>query len=801
MKSTLTLILLGVSFLALAQNFPIGHRSINFKDPARSGGFSIGGGTTMPTGGTGRDIGTEVYYPATSAGDNTPFATGNFPLVVIGHGFAMTWDAYKTLTDSLVRNGFIVALPRTEGSLLPAPNHLDFGKDLAKVAELFAAQNTVSGSVFNGKHNGRTAIGGHSMGGGATFLADAFAPASVLCYFTFAAAETNPKSSSAAKTITRPHLLFAGTYDCVAPPAQHQTLMWDSLLVSTCKTYINITKAYHCAFADNNFNCGFGEGTCITAGGYSATAQQALVRRYLNPYLDYYLKGVCGSWTNFQSMLDTTTTANVQRVCNNQIPQNAAISGNNTFCTSNNTLLTAAPTGFTYNWSNGANTSSISVGTAGNYTVSVGNGICEITSSPFAVSELAPPAPLVSLMGSDTVCSGIASLVYTTDVQSGVTYDWTLPQGWSISNGNNTSTITATSSAQSGTISVSAQNTCGNSNVLSLNVTVKPSNLGTAGSITGNTITCANTAQTYSIATVNGADNYVWTLPQGWTIVNGDGTTSISVTPSSSGTINVSAENSCGATAPSSLSITVNDAPQLSGSILGPDTICIGNTTGVYYAVNQVSNANDYTWNLPNGWTFVGSGNTFAPIINISGSGTLSVSASNTCGSSNSLQLPIIVVDTPQVSIIQNGNILSALPTTAGDSYQWYLNGNPTGGSSSTITATANGDYSVVVTNSNTLCVGTAKLSGVIVSGIENVFLSSIQVFPNPAKSVLIMTIPQYPDATKAVLTDLYGRTIFEQPITTNVTQLEVSELSAGVYVLNINTNYGTKTVRVVVEK
>lgn len=754
----------------------------------------------MPTGGTGRDIGTEVYYPATSAGDNTPFAAGTFPLVVIGHGFAMTWDAYKTLTDSLVKNGYIVALPRTEGSLLPAPSHLDFGKDLAKVAELFAAQNTVSGSVFNGKHNGRTAIGGHSMGGGATFLADAFAPASVYCYFTFAAAETNPKSSSAAKAITRPHLLFAGTYDCVAPPAQHQNLMWDSLLVSTCKTYINITKAYHCAFADNNFNCGFGEGTCITAGGYSATAQQALVRKYLNPYLDYYLKGVCESWIMFQSMLDTTTTANVQRVCNNSIPQNATVTGNNTFCSGNSTTLTAAPAGFTYQWTGGGSSSTLSVNTAGNYTVTVSNGICAINSAPFNVSELPTPAALTTLSGKDTVCSGIAALTYTTNQQPGVTYNWTVPAGWSITSGSSTFTIEVTSSAQSGTIEVTASNSCGSSNTLSKSITVVSSNLGVVGSISGNLDVCLGSTQTYSVATVNGADNYVWTLPAGWSIQSGNGSNNITVTTGFSGSVQVSAENNCGVSTPSSVSVTISDVPQLSGEILGPDTLCVGNTTGVYYAVNQVNNATDYTWNLPTGWSFVGSGNTFAPIINLSGSGTISVSASNSCGSGNVLQLPIIVVDTPQVNISQNGNVLSVSPATAGQTYQWYLNGNAVGGNSSSITTTANGDYSVVVTNTNS-CLGTAKLSGVIVSGMENVILSAIQIFPNPVKGILRITIPQYPDATKAVLTDLYGRTIFELPITTNVTQLEVSALSAGVYVLNINTNYGTKTVRIVVEK
>ena len=216
-KQILSLLFIYATLCASAQTYLVGHKSINFKDASRTGGFSISGGTTNPTGGTGRNVGTEIYYPATAAGDNTPVASGNFPVIVFGHGFAMGWDSYTTLWDSMVRNGYIICFPRTEGSLLPAPSHGDFGKDLAKVADLMLAGT----SPFSGSVNGRVAIGGHSMGGGATFLANQYT-SSPICYFTFAAAETNPKATLAAKNITKPHLVFSGTYDCVAPPAAHQ---------------------------------------------------------------------------------------------------------------------------------------------------------------------------------------------------------------------------------------------------------------------------------------------------------------------------------------------------------------------------------------------------------------------------------------------------------------------------------------------------------------------------------------------------------------------------------------------------
>ena len=40
-----------------SQNYKVGHTSITFNDPTRSGGYGSGGGP-------GRQIGSEIYYPA-----------------------------------------------------------------------------------------------------------------------------------------------------------------------------------------------------------------------------------------------------------------------------------------------------------------------------------------------------------------------------------------------------------------------------------------------------------------------------------------------------------------------------------------------------------------------------------------------------------------------------------------------------------------------------------------------------------------------------------------------------------------
>ena len=102
-----------LAFGLAAQNFPIGQRTMNFTDPARSN----------------RPVPAEVYYPGLTAGINTPLAEGKFPVISFGHGFLMAYDYYLNLKDSLVPLGYIMAFAKTETGLLP--NHLKLGKDLA----------------------------------------------------------------------------------------------------------------------------------------------------------------------------------------------------------------------------------------------------------------------------------------------------------------------------------------------------------------------------------------------------------------------------------------------------------------------------------------------------------------------------------------------------------------------------------------------------------------------------------------------------------------------------------------------
>ena len=108
-----TTVLVCIARMALtASAYEIGHTSTVYLDPARDN----------------RQVGVEIYYPATVAGDDVPVApppAGGFPPIAFGHGYMMAYDDYDYMWTALVPAGYILALPRTEGGLFPS--HEEFG--------------------------------------------------------------------------------------------------------------------------------------------------------------------------------------------------------------------------------------------------------------------------------------------------------------------------------------------------------------------------------------------------------------------------------------------------------------------------------------------------------------------------------------------------------------------------------------------------------------------------------------------------------------------------------------------------
>ncbi len=297
MRLTLLLCFLLATMTAFTQSLPVGKRTIAFVDPSRSN----------------RNVPTELFYPAASAGSNTPLASGTekYPVIVFGHGFVMTPAAYTWLADSLVKNGFLVAMPSTEGGF--SPSHEQFGRDLAFLAQRIVSLNDSSSNFLFGRVSNKSAVGGHSMGGGCSLLAMTYNQ-QINAVFNFAAAETNPSAKAAALTIQKPSLLFAGSLDCIVPPSEQQTMY--SNVPYACKTFVNVTGGLHCHFGNNDATCAFGQVTsgCNTSSITAATLFEKTIS-LLRPFLQHYLKADCTAAGQFETILNNLSGITKLRAC------------------------------------------------------------------------------------------------------------------------------------------------------------------------------------------------------------------------------------------------------------------------------------------------------------------------------------------------------------------------------------------------------------------------------------------------------------------------------------------------------
>ena len=297
MKS-LYILIFSLCVFTLRAQFAVGHVSESFTDPSRAD----------------RAIACEIYYPSNTGGDNVSVADGQFPFVVFGHGFVMDYAAYGNITEALVSEGFVMIYVETEGGF--APVHNDFGLDLAFMADHFYDESANAASPFYGRLEDRCAIMGHSMGGGATWLAAATS-ASVDCIAGLAPAETNPSAIAAASNVNVPALVFSGSSDAVTAPAANHVPIFEGT-TSSCKLFVNILEGSHCGYADSGSLCDFGE---LGFSGLSREEQQAITHELLLAYFDFYLKDLPAGNAVLQSYDSTQSNVEMLIECLSSVAQ------------------------------------------------------------------------------------------------------------------------------------------------------------------------------------------------------------------------------------------------------------------------------------------------------------------------------------------------------------------------------------------------------------------------------------------------------------------------------------------------
>lgn len=263
-------------------------------------------------------------------------------------------------------------------------------------------------------------------------------------------------------------------------------------------------------------------------------------------------------------------------------------------------------------------------------------------------------------------------LTYSIPSQPGVTtYNWALPNG---ANGySTTNSIIATfgpNFINSGNICVSATTICGTTTppkckTIKIGLPERPT------SITGSTTGLCNTSQLYSCPIISGA-TYNWTAPAG-TVITGNGNNAVTIDfgTFTTGSLCVSATNSCGTGSPRC--ITIKGAPAKPGVISSlPNIWCapeagvqfnsnISNLTGNYNLKWQIAPSTNATIQGPNNT------NQMSADWLVSGTASVQLMAYNTCGSAtttHALNIPACKLSASNFNDLQEGILIYPNPAS-----------------------------------------------------------------------------------------------------------------------------------------
>lgn len=300
-------------------------------------------------------------------------------------------------------------------------------------------------------------------------------------------------------------------------------------------------------------------------------------------------------------------------------PPTASISfsGSASICPGNSITLNASGGG-TYSWSTGSTASSITVNSAGTYTVTVSNSCGSVTDTQ---SVFMNPLPVATITpsGPTTFCAGNSVNLTASGTGS---FSW--------STGSTAGFINASTA---GTYILTATNSCGSDTAQISVATIAAPNAALSPS--GSTTLCSGDNLTLTAA---GGGSYLWS--------NGSSGSSINV--NSAGNYYVVVSNSCGN---DTASVTVGVDPvnalfgsdATSGSI--PLTIHFNNSSSSGTPAN-------YNWDFGNGQTSTASDPTTT--YTAAGVYTVVLTVTNSTGCTDTYTMTVYVNDTPSSLTIPN---------------------------------------------------------------------------------------------------------------------------------------------------
>ncbi|NTW33682.1 MAG: hypothetical protein HGB12_13860, partial [Bacteroidetes bacterium] len=214
--------------------------------------------------------------------------------------------------------------------------------------------------------------------------------------------------------------------------------------------------------------------------------------------------------------------------------------------------------------------------------------------------SLKAPGDITSSPDSTEFCAGKIRTYSILPISGATRYIWTVPAGARITTGLGTTSISVTFGNTSGNVCVSAENSCETSSARCIDIKVNPAPIA-PGNITGpiSAVPGQSASASYFISAVTGANTYNWTVPTGFSIISGAGTSTIVLKylcNAISGNVSVTAQGPCGTSTPTILAVTVSPvitanagAPVFGGVAIGGSPAASGGTGSFTYLWNPAT--------------------------------------------------------------------------------------------------------------------------------------------------------------------------------------------------------------------
>ncbi len=271
--------------------------------------------------------------------------------------------------------------------------------------------------------------------------------------------------------------------------------------------------------------------------------------------------------------------------------------------------------------------------------------------------------------------------------------------------------------------------------------------------------------------TASGANEYLWNT--------GAITSSISVTPTATTVYSVTGSYFGCASVTSTLSVNVNNLPNITASTTNTQ-VCLGQT-----ATLVGNGGTSYVWN------------TAATTSSISVTPTVAVSYTvigtdnNNCSNTATISLDVLT-QVPVVSAVSSSTLICAgetatLTASGATTYSWssaqttsVITVNP----SNTTIYTVNGSLANGCANAYSLTVNVSPCTAIAsLNGTDN---SKIVIYPNPSNGLYFIEIE---NATNIVIYDVLGNVVLKENLKAGKHQMDLTQQANGIYMMSVLLN------------